>query len=461
MRLVTSTPAQPAERAERPRLHFAHIPKTAGITMKAYFESNFPEGDSIVLEEEAAGTVTRDTLLCHHFISSHYSYEIRQALGERPDVTAMLVREPMSRYQSWLEHGRRSSMPEYRQTCDQGSALDVLKAPDSYGARQAHWLVRSFEQGAEYKAVPSIDQLNALLNYVDIPGTVEDIERFKQLVSFRMGWAPPANGWKFNGAPREAVTSAQREIGEEYAAIKEQLAVDFALYEMVQQRFWAAYADMLSALRPDAVPFTPESARNVPIELAQDWLLHRFMAMVAVTEEPTERFVLTASQPVSGTGWWWRNAHDGQSWAWSGPERTSTLILPKLKGGQAYELTIDFMGAANWQVWEGSTADVNGRPVAVVRERTSRTSPSSCTCRMHIHLTPADVARQGDATSVTLTVPQTVQLFAHVVNEDSRDTFNRDTRAVGLAFNKLTVRRSTRAAAPVLTLRPGTTSAAA
>ena len=186
MRIAASRAiANAAEAPVGPRLYFVHIPKTAGITLKAFLENNYAYGESLVIHEWEARKMAPEALRQYRLLSGHYSSEVLTALGERPDVTLMLVREPVSRFRSWIAHCRRVSDARYRDMCEGHADLEVLTGPDGHTCHQAHWLARAVRDGSSYTGVPSADELDALLQHVDIVGVTDEIERFMQLVSFR------------------------------------------------------------------------------------------------------------------------------------------------------------------------------------------------------------------------------------------------------------------------------------
>lgn len=452
MRLVSRS-TKGAASGLQPRMYFVHIPKTAGITLKAYLENNYANGEALVIDEWKARELPPEELRQFRLLSGHYSSEVLDALGERPDVTLMLVREPISRFRSWMAHCRRLTSAKYRDMCNGRTDREVLLSEDGYTCQQAHWLARAIRDGAACTTVPQVSELNALLARIDVAGVTDEIERFMQLVAFKMGWPPPQLGWHINRRPDTAgVEDDTFDISDE--ELRPLLAIDQQLYEMATARFWSAYTDMLTALRPDAPAFTPDTARGVSVDLAQNWLRHHFEATQARQFATAVASIdIAGDAPSTGEGWWWRECPQHTSYRWTGPGTDATLYAPMLETDTSYTLTLDAMGAADWPAWESVTVDVNGHPVAAVRERFEPRLANQVAIRLEARIDPAAVAAQDGLTRITLHVPQTKQALAHVQITESFDTVRHDMRAVGLAVHRVQIRKTAARVKPLLSLR--------
>ncbi len=111
-----------------PSLYFVHIPKTAGVTVKAFLENHYAADEAFIMDEWKARSSSPDLLAHYRLFSGHYSSEVLKALPARPDVIITLLREPVARFRSWVAHGRRSTYLKYKNTCTQGTDLDVALA---------------------------------------------------------------------------------------------------------------------------------------------------------------------------------------------------------------------------------------------------------------------------------------------------------------------------------------------
>ncbi|MEQ1868512.1 MAG: hypothetical protein ABL961_00620 [Vicinamibacterales bacterium] len=448
---IVSRHSAATDTAVRPRMYFVHIPKTAGITLKAFLENHYATGESLVIDEWKARELPAHVLQSYRLLSGHYSSEVLDALGERPDVTIMLVREPAARFRSWMAHCRRLTTSKYRQMCEGRTDREVLDGPDGYTCHQSYWLARALRDGANGTTVPSTGELSELLARVDIAGTTEDIERFMQLVSFRMGWPPPQRGWHINRRPDGLTEHADQQVTDE--ELDALLESDRALYAMAKNRFWTAYSEMLCAIRPDAPAFSPESAQEVPTELVQDWLRRHFEATLAGQYvAPVNHIDITADRPLNGEGWWWRERPKSTAYRWSGPDRESTLLAPPLVEGQDYELTLDAMGAATWRVWDEVAITINGQPVPAVHERSAPAEPGSACIRIRARVPSSAIGVQKGLTRIGLTA-RTEQSLTHARVEESFDTFHNDMRMVGLALHRVQLKAVAALPRPVLALR--------
>ena len=455
MRIVARTTPKSENVTPSPRMYFVHIPKTAGITLKAFLENNYAGGESLVIDEWKARELPPEELRRYRLLSGHYSSEVLAALGERPDATLMLVREPVSRFRSWMAHCRRLSGTKYRDMCEGRSDLEVLTGPNAYTCHQAHWLARALEGGAAYATVPAAEELASLIDRVDVAGLTEEIERFMQLVAFRMGWPPPQLGWHINRRPDTTAPALQLVHGQlSDDELRKHLAVDEALYAQTRSRFWQAYANMLTAISPGADAFTADAAQHVAVETVQGWLRDAYVARTAERLcTATESMDIDGVRAVSGEGWWWRESPKGVAYRWTGPSTRATILAAPLVEAHDYALTIEAMGAADWQTWEAVGLEVNGKPVRAVHERFTTPEPGMVSIRLQARLTPDIVSAQDGLTSIAISVPETKRALSHVRVLESVDTYNQDMRQVGLAVHRVQIAQVEARVLPALTLR--------
>lgn len=451
---MASTLDMPVETgvARSGRLYFLHIPKTAGITVGRFLRNHYPNSDTLIIDEWKARALPPQDVRRHSLFSGHYASEVLDAMGPRP-FTVTLIREPLSRFDSWSVHCRRVSHRKYRDMFEGKTDLDVITGPDGYTCRQAHWLARALRTGADDTTVPASHELPGLLDDVDIVGVTDEVERFMQLVSFRMGWPPPPRGWHVNrrptassdaeplpDAPKPPTRRATRTTEEE-TTIRRELNIDTELYDLATQRFWLAYAAMLGELCPDNIAFTPESAAAVSIDDVQDWLRARYADVVANTfPHAVTDIDVTADDAICGEGWWWRSGWDTLDDRWTGPEPRSTWYLPPLAANRAYELTIEVLWPASPAIWENTTVEVNGQRVFVSRERCTPAVARGASHLLRATIPARVVASQDRSTRVVLEIPETVQALKKFVVCESFDTYHHDERFVGLSVQALRVR---------------------
>ena len=454
MRLVSVSQPPSAPATAEKRLYFVHIPKTAGVTVKAFLENHFKADDAFVMDEWKTGDLPSGALDGFRLFSGHYSSQVFKALSPRPDTVITLVREPVARFRSWTAHGRRSSYSKYRETCTQGTDLEIANAFDSYAGRQAHWLRRALHEDREWKGIPAVDEIPSLLDQIDLAGMVEEIERFMQLVAFRMDWPAPDLRWHLNRRP-DSQNEGTAERAREDAALREALAVDVALYAQVQTRFWKQYADMLTAINPGAETYTAQTAQTSPVELVQVWLGQWHQAQLLRRDTmPADRLVIDSNDALEGEGWWWREQPGVDSaYRWSGPGSCATLRGPSLVEDRHYRLVIAVVGAADWTTWDQVSVAINGQPVRVVHERRNALDNNFNLCRLYADLDPTVIARQRGVTEIGITVPEPKASMAHLVREESNDTFNKDTRKVGVAVRQVLIEPVTAPVKPTLSLR--------
>jgi hypothetical protein len=422
------------ESPSSPILYFIHIPKTAGITLKTWFENNLPLGTSFVIDEWEAAATGSEELGRYRFFSGHYSSDVLMRLERRPDFLMTVIRDPLSRFMSWSAHCRRVSDPKYRNLFEGRSDLDVIRGPGGYTCRQAHWLLRALSGGQSCTRVPAREELPDLLSQVGLVGLTDELDRFMQLVSFLLGWPPPPAGWRINRTPeaREVAPEVRAEIAGE-------LAIDFELYRLAGERFRQSYGSMVAKLDPSFNPVlaAPELP---PFDRVQKLLQMLHLQRLEAAEVCAARGAsLDFAEPLDGRGWWWRECPHSYAYRWSGPETTSEINLPPLEKGRHYRLTLEVFGAADWTTWEQLTLTLNEARLFVVRESVCPVEPHSPQLRLVSHIDPESAAQTRPYTRIALHVPETVPALQHVLRKESLNTFNYDQRRVGLAVHRLDI----------------------
>ena len=262
---------------------------------------------------------------------------------------------------------------------------------------------------------------------------------FGRSSSFATGGAVPSAGWLINRSPGQASASVRKlsaAAGE--AQIRPHLALDDCLYALARHRFWADYCAMLDELSPDVRSFTAQTAAEVPLATVQDWLRRRYLdRQTGPRSAHVTRIDVTAESALRGEGWWWREVPGRFAYRWSGPGNTASLFFEPLALGRDYELTIDFMGAADWPTWDGAVLEVNGVPAPATLERIDGHEPGAPSLRLRARLTPDLVAQQDRITRLTFRVPEAKPVHRHIMMLETFDTYNPDERHKGLAVHRV------------------------
>lgn len=443
---------EPAARpADRPRTYFVHIPKTAGITLKTYLENNYLASEIATHHGDARALPASD-LNDYALWTGHFASEALQMLTPRPEAVLLLVREPMSRLRSWAAHGRRSQYAEYRAYLEGRTDAEAVVGEAGYDAFQAHWLARALRDGAESKRIPEAHELPGLLKEIDLVGVTEHLDRFIQLVAYRMSWAPPPNGWHINQRPDGIQTSGAVETAEDQE-LRQLLAVDFELYERAERRFWTEYAEMLNAIS-GGPRFTADSARDVSFDTVQQWLRSLTVArQMAKVSAPVSRVDSSADEPFMGEGWWWRECPKDVAYRWTGPGSRTTLWLAPLETDRDYAVTIDAMGAADWTTWEHFGLEVNGCRITAVHEHFRPAGSAGTRLRFHATVPAAVVASQHGHTEIAFTVPESRSIPGRSLVVESQDTVRHDERRVGIAVHRVRIEPAVVEVKPSIGLR--------
>lgn len=447
----------------RPRVYFVHVPKTAGVTLKTYLEDNFPLGASLVIHEAAARALPPAEINRYRLWTGHYASEVLSAIAPAPDVTLLVVRDPVTRLRSWAAHERRSQQHDFPAYGPGMTDVDALQGPGRHHLFQAFWLARALRDGAASTRVPDVAEVPALLDEVTLVGLTEELDRFMQLVAFRMGWPAPPLGWHLNRRPDENGEASNAAVPDE---VRRLLAVDMALYEDAARRFWNAYGAMLRTIRPEATWPDDQTPRAIPVDTVQGWLRDWHLAQFAESHRhPLMTAELSTTAPASGEGWWWRQAPEGAApYRWSGPGTEATLLLPPLEAERDYDLTLELVGAVDWPTWEQIAIAVNGHAVDVVKERFGPVANGRVNLRVHARV-PQAVTRATGPNAIGLTVPDTKPVPGTPLVDESTDTRRRDTRPVGVALHRASVMPAAARLAPaggwLLTSRTPAAAAAA
>lgn len=414
-----------------PRTYFLHVPKTAGVTLKTYLENQVPADAVLAIDAEAARALPRATLNRYRVWSGHYDGTVLAALSPAP-TTVVMLREPVARLRSWAAHGRRLTNPTLHAPFAGRTDLEVARENDQGNARQATRLQRALRPDAAAPALAEAD-LDAMLGAIDVVGLTEEFDRSLQLIAFRLGGTVPPLGWQLNRRPDAAPVD---DAGT--AALRDVLAIDVALHERATRRFWDDYAWMLRCLVPPGVAL-PAWPRDLPIATVQDWLdRHRAGDTAAAPRQQQLAVDIDGNDPVCGDGWWWRECPGPHAYRWTGPGTATHVPLGALSPALDYTVAVELCGAADWSVWDSLQVDVNGRPLALVREQVPPGHPRQITLRATARL-PREVVARSRTTTLSLVVDHTRPVPGAPLVEESLDTVHRDVRAVGLAVQRITV----------------------
>lgn len=414
-----------------PRTYFLHVPKTAGVTLKTYLENQVPADAVLAIDAERARTLPRATLNRFRVWSGHYDGTVLAALSPVP-TTVVMLREPVARLRSWAAHGRRLTDPALHAPFAGRSDLAIATENDQGNARQASRLQRALRPDSASPALGDAD-LDTMLGGIDVVGLTEEFDRSLQLIAFRLGGTVPPLGWQLNRRPDASSTDDG-----EAAALREVLAIDVALHQRATTRFWDDYAWMLRCLAPARVTL-PASPADVPLATVQAWLEAQRDGQRATAPRQQQLAVdIDGNDPVCGDGWWWRECPGPHAYRWTGPGTATHVPLGALSPALDYTVAVELCGAADWSVWNSLQLDVNGRPLALVREEVPPGHPRQITLRATARL-PREVVARSRTTTLSLVVDHTRPVPGAPLVEESLDTRHRDVRPVGLAVQRITV----------------------
>ena len=403
-------------------LHFLHIPKTAGRSVRVVLEEQFDFGQQfpgVVLAQLVArppSEVRQWRLFC-----GHYGKYLHTLLGFEPTVITFLrdpiarsishYRDLKTRENSWLhEYVNTHTFDEFVADEMMSSelinlqcrflALDDIDA-DHYGYSRQRLddlpgLRRKYlDRGMFDRAMETLDSLAFV-------GLQERFDDSLQLLAATFGWQPPRRAPKRNTAraPFDESEISQSTLDH----LAELTAHDRELYDHAAKRFEAEFAAI------DAAALDAAYAQRLG------------------SLPKTDQVRLGFGKAINGRGWHGRERVGGGVVRWTGPDATASLDLPLITSRR---LRLRFhCGAEEIDVVESLRVRVNG---AEVPARSWQIEDPATAARVFDVMLPIELLARGAAfTRIEFEVDR-------VTGPEDRAEGAEEKRRLGLRFHWLEV----------------------
>lgn len=250
----------------RPVDVFIHIPKTAGTTMLKIVESQYPKGHMLSIYrkprerivEEVAALGEDVEALAGHF---HYGVACR---APRPIRAFAMLRDPVERIISlYYFIGRAPSHPQH-EAFKRGEVTISSLLPHQ-GSMQARFLAGYEPTGAVEDEVLLREAKEVLVHRLAVFGITERFDESLLLFNRQLGWK--VRGYAKANATKNR-PSQERISQEDLSLIRENCAVDRALYDFARERFDRQVADLAA----DFAPKLKALRRRIRIAQAEQWI---------------------------------------------------------------------------------------------------------------------------------------------------------------------------------------------
>ncbi|MBI2214481.1 MAG: sulfotransferase family 2 domain-containing protein [Acidobacteria bacterium] len=373
------------------QLVFVHIPKTAGLTVRAILSNRFDYGACYPRSNEWwwVGKESPGTLDHYRLFNGHFPYCVGELLS-RPLFFTML-REPVDRLASQFNYVRRSpSTPIHEFISESGLTLEefLTNPVTANGLRdwqsgfigsvgfgelcRIHKALTEIETerrdpgGTHYPNL-GIAVAKERLGSFAMFGLSERFDESLMLLDYTFGWKPTRNYQSFN-------RRADRERREELSAkaIDAALALscdDVELYafaaRLFDERFTAMCHDLLERYggARHAVRSGPLDGESL-VELLE---AHYKKRAIERDDGPRTTWVWPPGAAAVGNGWHAAEEFgDGRCARWSGPGTVSTLDA-LLRCGTDYRVEFDILCVLEPSLLDTVSLAVDGESIALER----------------------------------------------------------------------------------------------
>lgn len=318
---------------QRGPVFFLHIPKTAGMSLRAYLRNQYQPTD--VFPPETWPDVVRTGMqpFSYRLVQGHFFYNMRWALQPGTPMVAVL-REPLTRTLSGLRHLQRD-MHFHRQHAlvagrdirqllrdpvimgaqanIQAAALCASASPDEVVRHLARTLpTHPGAEASDLESPPTLELALQRLDEVEFLGTMDNLPTLLSCLAEAMGYHPMLRLSLINEAP-DAATVLDELEPDDIEILREHNKIDLELYQRA-------------------------------VELATLRGMKRALISLAVSGTytcPAGAFALDLGGPIPGFGWYEAEWSGDAVWRWTGPEERFTIEIC-LPPGVSYTAEICF-----------------------------------------------------------------------------------------------------------------------
>jgi hypothetical protein len=344
------------ETPQRAPLFFMHIPKTAGMSMRAYLSDQYSSSVICPANTWPAAIRLDRPIGSYRLVQGHFQYNLRPALQPETKVVTV-VREPLARTLSALAHLQRDPAFHVDHAIAKNCSIkQILRTPllmrrqqdvqaSSFcaSAPAASVLAKLQDGGPNFDAAeledePTLHLALARAGQVEFLGSTANLWLLLRQMSERLMLHPAAGLPLINHAPSQALTPDALDA-EDVEILRSYNQLDIPLYdrclELIEQREFQRL--MLS------------------------------MVDRGIYKRMTGSFDIDLSKPMPGSGWYLPETESGRTWRWTGPDRRFTLEVPLQANGR-YKVSMGFGGRVLGP--EGMQVRANGHELSVVLSQT-------------------------------------------------------------------------------------------
>jgi hypothetical protein len=394
------------ETPQRDPLFFMHIPKTAGMSMRAYLRDQYSSSVTCPVNTWPAAIGLDRAIGSYRLVQGHFQYNLRAALQPETKVVTV-VREPLARTLSALSHLQRDpAFHADHAVAKNYSIKQILRMPLLMQRQQdvqassfcasvpAASVLAKLRDGrpnfdaAELEEKPTLRLALARAGQVEFLGSTVNLWLLLRQMSESLALHPAAGLPLINNAPGPDALDA-----EDVEILRSYNQLDIPLYdrclELIEQREFQRL--MLS------------------------------MVDRGVYKRMAGSFEIDLSEPVPGSGWYSPETESGRTWRWTGPDPRFTLEVPLQPNGY-YKVSVRFGGRVLG--CNGLTVRANGHELGVVL------SQSESSYEAAVELGPDLLSESAGCCRLVFDLGRTTRLSGG------------DLRSLGAAVNKVSFERT-------------------
>jgi hypothetical protein len=317
------------ETPQRDPLFFMHIPKTAGMSMRAYLSDQYSPSVTCPAKTWPAAVGLDRPIGSYRLVQGHFQYNLRAAL--RPETKVVtVVREPLARTLSALLHLQRDpAFHADHAVAKNCSIKQILRMPLLMRRQQdvqassfcasvpAASVLAKLRDGrpnfdaAELEEEPTLRLALARAGQVEFLGSTVNLWLLLRQMSESLSLHPAAGLPLINNAPGQLTPDGLD--AEDVEILRSYNQLDIPLYdrclEIIEQREF----------------------QRLMLSMVDRGVYNRIAGS----------FEIDLSEPVPGSGWYSPETESGRTWRWTGPDPRFTLEVP-LQANGYYKVSLRF-----------------------------------------------------------------------------------------------------------------------
>ncbi len=365
---------------------FIHIPKTAGLTLRAILANHFHCDEIYPNPNEVFGPhrCSLEELAKYRLFNGHYVYSIGERLRNPHYVT--MLRDPVSRIISLYGYvvsnptsllheliiSRQMTLEEFLEHPAMARAHSnwqtgfIASAPlEELASVHRKYSTPDFENDTTLSSLyPNLglDVARARLRETAMFGLCERFDESLLLLAYTFGWKPAKRYQSFNIAEKSKLPEQLAPATVERIISRD--ADDVALYEFGRSLFDERFKQMCEELLE--LYGEAEHARltlPIPNSIVEELVEKHYRKRSREQTSTRRSFVWDMGGPVAGNGWHPAERRPSSGYArWTGPDTTSTMEV-RLAAGTDYSIEFDVCHALEYENLDSIELMVNGTRV--------------------------------------------------------------------------------------------------